>query len=287
MNFKKYIALLIAPVVAGALLSSVASADPKQVLLDKVLQNYKDKGISIAVFNDWPPDEFIENGELKGWSVDLAKEIEQRLGVKFTYSPTSFDAIIPGLMSKRFDAGFASFGSTPERVKVLDFVSQRKIGTGFGINKNLPLEINKEEDACGVSVAVMAGSWDNDLIDELNKRACLSNNLTPVDIQQYANQAQAELAVKSGRAQATLASSAKLSYLAKQSGDYRLAKLVLNPVNSCIGVRKGDPLGSLINEAIQTMIDDGSYQKIMAKWGMDDEGMLTEATMVTEEKPDF
>ena len=287
MNLKKYTALLIAPVIAGALLSSVAAADPKQDLLDKVPQNYKDNGISIAVFNDWPPDEFIENGELKGWSVDLAKEIEQLLGVKFTYSPTSFDAIIPGLMSKRFDAGFASFGSTPERVKVLDFVSQRKIGTGFGIAKNLPLEINTEEDACGISVAVMAGSWDNDLIDELNERACLSNNLTPVDIQQYANQAQPELAVKSGRAQATLASSAKLSYLVKQSGDYRLAKLVLNPVNSCIGVRKGDPLGGLLNEAIQTMIDDGSYQHIMAKWGMDDEGMLTEATMVTEENPDF
>lgn len=287
MSFKKYTALFFASLIAGSLLCSSASADPKQDLLDKVPQYYKDRGISIAVFNDWPPDEFIENGELKGWSVDLAKEIEQRLGVKFTYTPTSFDAIIPGIISKRFDAGFASFGSTPERVKVLDFVSQRKIGTGFGINKNNPLEINNEEDACGISVAVMAGSWDNDLIDELNEKTCLAQNLAPVDIQKYANQAQAELAVKSGRAQATLASSAKLSYLAKQSGEYRLAKLVLNPVNSCIGVRKGDPLGSLINDAIQTMIDDGSYQQIMAKWGMDDDGMLTEATMVTEEKPDF
>lgn len=287
MSFKKYTTVLLTPLLAGALFCGSAFADPKQDLLDKVPAAYKEKGINIAVFNDWPPDEFVENGELKGWSVDLAKEIEQRLGVKFTYTPTSFDAIIPGLISKRYDAGFSSFGSTPERVKVLDFISQRKIGTGFGINKEIALEINKEEDACGVSVAVMAGSWDNDLIDAVNEKTCLAQNLKPVDIQKYANQAQAELAVKSGRAQATLASSAKLSYLVKQSGDYRLANLVLNPVNSCIGVRKGDPLGGLINEAIQTMIDDGSYKTIMAKWGMDDEGMLTKATMVTEENPDF
>jgi hypothetical protein len=35
--------------------------------------NYQSKGVNVAVFNDWPPDEFVENGELKGWSVDMAK----------------------------------------------------------------------------------------------------------------------------------------------------------------------------------------------------------------------
>jgi polar amino acid transport system substrate-binding protein len=273
--------------ILGALLSAPASAEVIQKLHDALPEQYRTNGINIAVFNDWPPDEFVEDGVLKGWSVDLAKEIESRLGVKFTYSPTSFDAIIPGLVGKRFDAGFSSFGSTPERLKALDFISQRKIGTGFGIKIDNTLEIENEADACGVSVAVMAGSWDNDLIDQLNKRACVDKGLKPVDIQQYANQAQAELAVKSGRAQATLASSAKLGYLASQSGEYRMAKLVLNPVNSCIGVRKGDPLGVVINDAIQSMIDDGSYQKIMAQWGLDDDGMLSKAVLITEEKPDF
>jgi polar amino acid transport system substrate-binding protein len=273
--------------VLGVLLSAPAKAEVIQKLHDALPEHYRTNGINVAVFNDWPPDEYVENGVLKGWSVDLAKEIESRLGVKFTYNPTSFDAIIPGLVGKRFDAGFSSFGSTPERLKALDFISQRKIGTGFGIKIDNDLAIDKEADACGVSVAVMAGSWDNDLIDDLNKRSCVEKGLKPVDIQKYANQAQAELAVKSGRAQATLASSAKLGYLARQSGEYRLANLVLNPVNSCIGVRKGDPLGSVINDAIQSMIDDGSYRKIMAQWGLDDEGWLKEGILITEEKPDF
>jgi polar amino acid transport system substrate-binding protein len=52
-------------------------------------------------------------------------------------------------------------------------------------------------------------------------------------------------------------------------------------------VRKGDPLGVVINDAIQSMIDDGSYQKIMAQWGLDDDGMLSKAVLITEEKPDF
>ena len=33
------------------------------------------------------------------------------------------------------------------------------------------------------------------------------------------------------------------------------------------------------------MIDDGTYEKIMAKWGLDDSGMLTKALLITEEIP--
>ncbi len=93
-------------------------------------ENYR-KGVKIAAFNDWPPDEFVEDGVLKGWSIDMAKAMSERIGVPFEFTATSFDAIIPGLASKRFDAGFSSFGVTPERLDLLDFIPQRKEGTAY------------------------------------------------------------------------------------------------------------------------------------------------------------
>ena len=54
-------------------------------------------------------------GELKGWSVDMAKAMSERLGVPFKFEATSFDVIIPGLASKRYDAGFSSFGMSAIR----------------------------------------------------------------------------------------------------------------------------------------------------------------------------
>ena len=122
--------------------ASAVGAEVLPALHDALPQEYKDNGVKVAVFNDWAPDEFLDSdGVLKGWSVDIAHEMESRLGVPFTYEATSFDAIIPGLESKRFDAGFSSFGSTPERLKVLDFVSQRKIGTAFGFAKDSDLVV--------------------------------------------------------------------------------------------------------------------------------------------------
>ncbi|MFZ1662520.1 MAG: transporter substrate-binding domain-containing protein, partial [Paracoccaceae bacterium] len=67
----------------------------------------------------------------------------------------------------------------------------------------------------------------------------------------------------------------------------KVSDLVLEAVNSNIGVRKGDPLGQTMSDAIQSMIDDGTYKKIMEKWGIADGGMLTKALLITEENPDF
>lgn len=274
-------------ILAGCVLSVVlampALADVIPALHDALPQQYKDRGVKAAVFNDWAPDEFVDSdGQLKGWSVDIAKEMEDRLGVPFTFEGTSFDAIIPGLQSKRFDAGFSSFGTTAERLKTLDFVSQRKIGTSFGYPATSKLDIKAASDVCGLTVAVLNGSWDIGLLEKLNANECKDK---PVVMQTHGTQAQAELAVRSNRAEATVAGSVKLAYMAKQTGDLKVSELVLSPVNSCIGVRKGDPLGQVLTDAIQSMIDDGTYEKIMTKWGLNDSGMLTKALLITEENP--
>ena len=278
---------MIKSIRAGCVLSAVlampAFADVIPALHDALPQEYKDNGIKAAVFNDWAPDEYLDaDGQLKGWSVDIAKEMQERLGVTFTFEGTSFDAIIPGLQSKRFDAGFASFGTTAERLKALDFVSQRRIGTSFAYPASSALSIKSPADACGLTIAVLNGAWDIGLLERLNANECKDK---PIIMQTHGTQAQAELAVRSNRAQATVGGSVKLSYMAKQTGDLKTSELVLSPVNSCIGVRKGDPLGQVLTDTIQSMIDDGTYEKIMAKWGLNDSGMLDKALLITEEHP--
>ncbi|MFT4158554.1 transporter substrate-binding domain-containing protein [Shinella sp.] len=278
---------MIKSILAGCVLSAVlampAFADVIPALHDALPQEYKDNGIKAAVFNDWAPDEYLDaDGQLKGWSVDIAKEMQERLGVTFTFEGTSFDAIIPGLQSKRFDAGFASFGTTAERLKALDFVSQRRIGTSFAYPAASTLSIKSAADACGLTIAVLNGAWDIGLLERLNASECKDK---PIIMQTHGTQAQAELAVRSNRAEATVGGSVKLAYMAKQTGDLKTSDLVLSPVNSCIGVRKGDPLGQVLTDTIQSMIDDGTYEKIMAKWGLNDGGMLDKALLITEEHP--
>ncbi len=275
-----------AALLAGAMVGFSASAHAAgadKALHDALPAHYQSGGVKVAVFNDWPPDEFVENGELKGWSVDMAKAMSERLGVPFTFEGTSFDVIIPGLASKRYDAGFSSFGVTEERLQALDFIPQRKEGTGYAFLKAKPLKIAAEKDLCGHSVALLTGAWDFQYLTKVSAEQCAGRK--PIDLQQFTTENAAELAVSSGRVEIVAAGSAKLAYLAKQTGKFDMAPFVSNAVYNGIGVRKGDPLGPALKGALQAMIDDGSYKKIMAKWGVDGAGMLDKAVLVTKDNP--
>ncbi|CAM5762906.1 hypothetical protein LMIY3S_00635 [Labrys miyagiensis] len=274
-----------------SLLSAGAPRADETVTVDKALHDalpkeYQENGVKVAVFNDWPPDEFVENGELKGWSVDMAKAMSAKLGVPFQFTGTSFEAILPGLVARRFDAGFSSFAPTADRLKVLDFIPQRSDGTAYAFLKAKPLAINELKDLCGKSVAVLTGAFDFQYLTKLSAETCVTGGLPAIEIQQFTTQNNAELAVSSGRVQLVAAGSAKLQYLAKQTGTFTVSTLAVNELYNGIGVRKGDPLGPVLQKALQGMIEDGTYTKLMAAWGVDKQGILKKAVLVTEANPD-
>jgi polar amino acid transport system substrate-binding protein len=282
---------LIASWLGGIALSVFVSGAAAAAGMDKALHDalppeYQKNGVNVAAFNDWPPDEFVENGELKGWSIDMAKAMSERLGVPFNFTATSFDAIIPGLVAKRFDAGFSSFGVTPERLDALDFIPQRKEGTAYASLAGKPVAVDSEKDLCGHSVAVLTGAWDFQYLQKASEETCVKAGAKPIELQQFTTENAAELAVSSGRVEIVAAGSAKLQYLAKQTGTFSVSTFVSNPVYNGIGVRKGDPLGPALRDALQAMIADGSYKKLMAQWGLEGHGLLDKAVLVTKDNPD-
>lgn len=276
-----------AAAAAWALVAVTGAARAEDKALHEALPaQYKAEGVKVAVFNDWPPDEFVENGELKGWSVDMGRAMEATLGVKFELVPTSFDAIIPGLVAKRFDAGFSSFGVTPERLQSLDFIPQRMEGTAYASQTGKPVTIASEDDLCGHTVAVITGAWDFQYLTKVSKATCTDKGRPAIDLQQFQTETAAELAVSSGRVELVAAGSAKLQYLAKETGRFVVSSFVSNAVYNGIGVRSGDPLGPALRDALQKMIADGSYTAVLAKWGVAGSGTLKKAVLVTKSDPD-
>ncbi|WP_214415760.1 transporter substrate-binding domain-containing protein [Sphaerisporangium fuscum] len=237
----------------------------------------------VAVFGDWAPEEYVENGEIKGWSVDLAKAMAAKMGMTFTYTATGFDMIIPGLDNGRYDVAVASLGVTPDRLESLDFVPLQKEGTAFGWKKGSGPNIQKIEDVCGKSVAVLTGAWEYKYLTENNPKTCGSN---PMKIQQFKDQPSAELAVTSGRVQLVAAGSGKLKYSAKQTGQLDTSDLLVNAVYNGLGVKKDSPLGPALKAALQAVIDDGTYARIRSQWGVTSQGDLKTAVLITKAQPE-
>lgn len=239
--------------------------------------------VNVAVYSDWAPEEYVEEGEFKGWSVQLVQLWSQKMGVDFSLKASGFDAIIPGLGNGRYDIAVASLGVTDERLKSLDFVPMQKEGTSFAWSKNSPDNaVQDVEGACGKTVAVLTGAWEYEYLTTHNEELCGKNEM---DIEQFKDQPSAELAVTSNRVDLVAAGSGKLGYAAKQSGSLEVGDFIVDAVYNGVGVPKGSPLGPVLREAMQSVIEDGTYAELRRAWGANEVGDLKQAVLITEDNP--
>ncbi|MBC7322784.1 MAG: basic amino acid ABC transporter substrate-binding protein [Acetomicrobium sp.] len=94
-------------VIAFALFVSVAPASAKTYVV----------GTSAG----FPPFEYIQDGKIVGFDVDLMKAIAESQGFEVKFQDISFDSLIPGLNAGTIDIVAAGMTITEERAKVVDF----------------------------------------------------------------------------------------------------------------------------------------------------------------------
>ena len=88
-----------------------------------LLQEIKDRGtLRVSTDPAYPPQSFQNNqGEYKGFDIDVAEEIAKRMGVEVQWMTPSWEVITAGNWNGRWDISVGSMTVTPERAKVLDF----------------------------------------------------------------------------------------------------------------------------------------------------------------------
>ncbi|MFP4021735.1 MAG: basic amino acid ABC transporter substrate-binding protein [Halanaerobium sp.] len=69
----------------------------------------------------FPPFEYVEDGEIVGFDIDLVKEIAELQGFEVEFRDISFDSLIPGLASGSLDMVAAGMTITEERKEVVAF----------------------------------------------------------------------------------------------------------------------------------------------------------------------
>src|SRR5947209_2445054 len=70
---------------------------------DSLARVRKTGKLVVAIDPTYPPMEFEEKGEPKGFDIDFAREVAGRLGVKAEFTIMDWSGIIAGLNSRRYD----------------------------------------------------------------------------------------------------------------------------------------------------------------------------------------
>lgn len=228
--------------------------------------------IRMAINPAYPPFESMaDDGEtLVGLDPDLANAMGEVLGVDVEFVHTSFDAIIPALAANKVDMAMSSIGDTKEREKTVDFVTYYWNGTLILVKKGNPKNIQADE-ACGVRIGVIRGSLQQSTFLPAHAPKCQAAGLEPPVAQAYQDGPQAQLALQSGRIDGVMLDAPPLLDAAEKNPDFEtVGPLVRNPNPGGVALPKGSELVEPIHGAMEVLMENGTYDEILAKWNLMD-----------------
>jgi ABC-type amino acid transport substrate-binding protein len=110
-------------VVAAALTALVASIAASSVSASRAADNglMNPSQLVVGMDLEFKPQMYLQNGKPAGYDVVLLNKLAKQLGVKLVIKNLSFDGLIPGLQSKKFDMVSVGLSYRPERAKVISF----------------------------------------------------------------------------------------------------------------------------------------------------------------------
>lgn len=213
----------------------------------------------------YAPFEFLEGGEPVGFSIDLANEIGERLGldVRIADNP-SFDALIPALQDGQYDVLISTVTITDEREEVVDFSEPYlDADQSLVVNTELTPRVTSVDALPSDAIIGVQKNTTSSRYAEEN----LADQVAEIRFYDGTPEALQDLAV--GRVQGVVTDIGAASYAAKTQygGVLKIVQRLKTGEELGIVVRTGnDPLLQDINETLREMKEDGALARLEEKW---------------------
>lgn len=217
-----------------------------------------------------PPVAFSPEGggDPRGVDIDVSEAVARVLGLKVERKHVSGASLVTGLNAGRYELGTANLAVTPERTQVLDFVLYLTDGAGFAVREDSRVkEVTDLGQLCGLTVGTGIGTtFEADL--RTAERKCAADGKKPLQISTYPDAAAHFLALRQGHVDILMTTSSVLRYAAAQQPGLRYLN-ELDRKNVGLAMKKGSPLAQPVKEAVDHLIQDGTYARILKKWNLE------------------
>ncbi|MEL0033715.1 MAG: transporter substrate-binding domain-containing protein, partial [Paracoccaceae bacterium] len=215
--------------------------------------------INIGSDTTYPPHEFIEDGVVKGFDVDVVAEICKRINCQPNWITTAWDGIFGALADGQFDMVVSGVTITEERDKIVDF-SEPYIVVQQGVLMRVSDQNSTIDDFKNGSMrlASQTGTTNATLGEELVGRA----NLALFDA--FNN---AVVALQNGDVDGVIIdSTSAAAYEQEFAGELTVAITGLSSDPLGLVFQEGDTLQDDFNVGLAMIKDDGTLKQLMIKW---------------------
>ncbi|MFD8954124.1 ABC transporter substrate-binding protein [Streptomyces xanthophaeus] len=271
-----------APDAAGARAASapaddpvagVRTAEPVAALLPADVRKAGTLRIGSSVGS--PPAAYYPNGQDKppaGQDIDIAEAVAKVLGLRLERQDASFETILPALGSGKYDVGTGNFGVTAERLKTIDFVTYINDGQGFAVktgSTKLTGKITDLTQLCGLTVGTGAGTTFEKTLTA-QKGVCAAAGKKPYEVKVFSETGAVTTALQQGRIDVVMSTINGLRHQAAQPAAQATFLGEYHRLDVGFAFRKDSPLTPAFQAAVNQLIEDGTYARILQKWGTTD-----------------
>jgi polar amino acid transport system substrate-binding protein len=217
-----------------------------------------------------------------GYEVDLAKAVGAKLGVTVAYQDMAFGSLITSLQSGRVDLTMAAMNDTKERQQQIDFVDYFSSGITIMVAKGNPEGITGPDTLCGKNVAVVQGT-SHQKFAAAQSAKCTQAGKPAITVTATDSDTQNQNQLRTRRVAAILNDLPSAVYISRTAGEGKYFEVVPGqPIEGGpygIGFTKANTkLRDAVKQALQSLIADGTYGKILQSWGVE-QGAVKEAAV--------
>ncbi|MFJ4707330.1 ABC transporter substrate-binding protein [Streptomyces anulatus] len=309
MSVRRGTTLALALLTATGLLTACGASDPSTDLAAP--KGRKDTGVNIgpdqdrlrgkkvAAAADLVPEAIRERGTLRlgasaeavpplgfyatddrtriGSEIDIATLVADTLGLKPEFEQVSWENLFVGLDSSKFDGVLSNVTVTEERKEKYDFATYRLDNIAFEAKKGSGWKVREPADVAGKTISVSSGTNQEKILVEWSAKN-VDAGREPVDIKYFQKDTDYYLALQSGRIDAHLGPSPVAAYHVASAGQSEIVGQLSGAGGGLQGkiaatTKKGSGLVEAYAAAIDHIVRDGSYGKVLERWGLSGEAV--------------
>ena len=235
-------------------------------LKDTTGENEAGTVIKVGTSPDYPPFEFIKDGNIEGFDIDLIKILASKVNRRVKIKQIEFSDVVSALDSGKIDIIISAFSADSERAKSMVF-SVPYYTTSFSIITKKEGHIHSFEDLLKNSkVGVQIGSIMEKVVNKFNK-----DNNAFINVFHHTSNSVLIEQLKAGDIDAMIMERAQAPSFIKDEPSLTYLSVpgstsAIEGQGYVIGFRKDSKIVANVNKAINEMNASGEMDSLLKKW---------------------
>lgn len=210
----------------------------------------------IGTHAGFKPFEYIQDGKVVGFDIDLSREVAKSLGKELKVEDMGFDGLLPALETGQVDMVIAGMTKTPEREKNVSF-SKSYYSAAQKIVVRKGSTIRNKYELSGNKIGVQLGTTSDTIVSKIKGVSVTQLQSVPSVLQD----------LSSGKIDAAVLDEAPANQYVHGYSNLQILPDSLSNEEYAVAIKKdNNELKDQVNKVITEMKKDGRYQKLVKKY---------------------